>query len=113
MRVCQQFFYGAKKLDNLLDQFEAEYGIKVVETTYESNDELLAKLIAGKEGEYDIAVPTNTYIQAFKDNDLLEPFDEGAITNLGNIDDAYLGLVYDASATSPLVMEILSSAIWE
>ena len=39
----------------VLDQFEEEYGIKVVETTYESNDELLAKLIAGKEGEYDIA----------------------------------------------------------
>lgn len=80
---------------DVLDQFEQEYGIKVVETTYESNDELLAKLIAGKEGEYDIAVPTNTYIQAFKDNNLLEPFDKDAITNLGNIDDTYLGLVYD------------------
>ena len=79
----------------ILDQFEKEYGIKVIETTYESNDELLAKLIAGKEGEYDIAVPTNTYIQAFKDNNLLEPFDKGAITNLGNIDGAYLGLAYD------------------
>ena len=79
----------------ILDQFEEEYGIKVVETTYESNDELLAKLIAGKGGEYDIAVPTNTYIQAFKDNDLLEPFDDGAIKNLSNIDDTYLGLVYD------------------
>ncbi len=80
---------------DVLDQFEEEYGIKVVETTYESNDELLAKLIAGKGGEYDIAVPTNTYIQAFKDNDLLEPFDEGAITNLHNIDEAYLDLNYD------------------
>lgn len=80
---------------DILDRFEQEYGIKVIETTYESNDELLAKLIAGKEGEYDIAVPTNTYIQAFQDNDLLEPFDKGAITNLGNIDEAYLGLNYD------------------
>lgn len=80
---------------DVLDQFEEEYGIKVVQTTYESNDELLAKLIAGKEGEYDIAVPTNTYIQAFKDNDLLEAFDDGAITNLSNIDPAYLGLSYD------------------
>ncbi len=82
---------------DILDQFEEEYGIKVIETTFESNDELLAKLIAGKEGEYDIAVPTNTYIQAFKDNDLLEPFDEGAITNIGNLDDAYRGLAYDAN----------------
>ncbi len=80
---------------DVLDQFEAEYGIKVVETTYESNDEILAKLIAGKSGEYDIAVPTNTYITAFKDNNLIEPFDEGAITNLENIDPAYRGLAYD------------------
>lgn len=89
------YIWSEYMTQDVLDQFEEEYGIKVIETTYESNDELLAKLIAGKEGEYDIAVPTNTYIQAFKDNDLLEPFDEGAITNLGNIDDAYLGLVYD------------------
>ncbi len=80
---------------DVLDQFEAEYGIKVVETTYESNDELLAKLIAGKGGEYDIAVPTNTYLTAFQDNNLIEPFDEGAITNIGNLDPAFRGLPYD------------------
>ena len=33
---------------DILDQFEEEYGIKVIETTYESNDELLAKLIADR-----------------------------------------------------------------
>ncbi|MCR5320355.1 MAG: spermidine/putrescine ABC transporter substrate-binding protein [Lachnospiraceae bacterium] len=79
----------------VLDLFEQEYGIKVVETTFESNDELLAKLIAGKPGEYDIAVPTNTYITAFRENDLLEPFDKEALTNLSNIDEAFLGLDYD------------------
>lgn len=80
---------------DVLDQFQKEYGIKVIQTTYESDDELLAKLIAGKKGEYDIAVPTNTYIQAFKDNDLLEPLDKSALTNLKNIDPAYLNLDYD------------------
>ena len=80
---------------DVLDQFEKEYGIKVVQTTYESNDELLAKLIAGKSGEYDIAVPTNTYIQAFKDNDLMEPLDKDAITNLSNIDPVYLNQSFD------------------
>ena len=48
----------------VLDGFEKEYGIKVIETTYESNDEMLAKLLAGSKGQYDIAVPSNFYIEA-------------------------------------------------
>ena len=48
---------------DVLDEFEQEYGIKVIETTYESNDEMLAKLVAGKKGTYDIAVPTNYFIK--------------------------------------------------
>lgn len=82
-------------LPEVLEAFEDEYGIKVVETVYESNDEMLAKLLTGSEGEFDIVVPTHFFIGALLENDLLEPFDEGAITNLDNIDDAYLGLDYD------------------
>ena len=33
--------------EDVLNKFEEEYGIKVVETTFESNDEMLAKLMAG------------------------------------------------------------------
>lgn len=80
---------------DVLDLFEKEYGIKVVETTYESNDEMLAKLVAGKEGTYDIAVPTNFFVQVMKENDLLEPFDEGTITNMKNINPSYLDANYD------------------
>ena len=35
----------------VLDGFEKEYGIKVIETTFESNDEMLAKLLAGSKGQ--------------------------------------------------------------
>ncbi|MFV0528868.1 MAG: PotD/PotF family extracellular solute-binding protein [Lachnospiraceae bacterium] len=80
---------------DVLDQFEEEYGIKVVESTYESNDEMLAKLLVAPAGEYDIAVPSNFYIKAMLENDLLEPYDEGAITNLDNIYDDYLDPDYD------------------
>ena len=80
---------------DVLDLFKQEYGITVVQTTYESNDEMLAKLVAGKKGVYDIAVPTNYFIQALTENDLLEPYDDGAISNLGNIDSAYLNGSYD------------------
>ena len=70
----------------VLDGFEQEYGIKVVETTYESNDEMLAKLLAGTKGQYDIAIPSNFYIEAMLANDLLEELDFSVITNIENID---------------------------
>lgn len=82
-------------LPEVLEDFEKEYGIKVVETVYESNDEMFAKLLTGSEGEFDIAVPTHFFVGAMLENDLLEPFDEGAITNLDNIYDEYLDLDYD------------------
>ena len=84
--------YMPKKV---LDKFEKEYGIKVVESTYESNDEMLAKLMQVKKGEYDIAVPSNFYVSALRENDLLEPLDKKKLSNLGNIDKAYMGLDYD------------------
>lgn len=84
----------------VLDKFEAEYGIKVVQSTYESNDELLAKLVADSSGgEYDIAVPTNYYISAMLENDLLAEIDKDALTNYKNLDEAYLNLPYDEENT--------------
>lgn len=80
---------------DVLDGFEKEYGIQVVQSTYESNDEMMAKLTAGKKGEYDIAVPTNYYIKSMKEKGLLEPYDKNAITNLKNIDPSYKNLQYD------------------
>ena len=74
---------------DVLDKFEDEYGIKVVESTFESNDEMLAKLMAGGGSEYDIAVPSNFYIESMKANDLLEPLDKDVITNYNNIDATY------------------------
>lgn len=80
---------------DVLDGFKKEYGIEVVQSTYESNDEMMAKLIAGKKGQYDIAVPTNYYIKSMKEKGLLEPYDKNAIANLKNIDPSYKNLQYD------------------
>lgn len=80
---------------DVLDGFEKEYGIKVIQSTYESNDEMMAKLTAGKKGQYDIAVPTNYYINSMKAKGLLEPYDKNSITNLKNIDPSYRNLAYD------------------
>lgn len=92
--------------EDVLNKFEEEYGIKVVETTFESNDEMLAKLMAGGGSEYDIAVPSNFYIESMKANDLLEPLDKDVITNYDNIDETY-------RQCSVIRMESTVFHIWE
>lgn len=77
------------------DGFYEEYGIEVVETTYESNEELFAKLTAGDPTDYDVIVPTNFFVGALIESDLLEPFDEGAITTFENYGESYLDQQYD------------------
>ncbi len=79
----------------VLDLFEEEYGIKVVMSTFESNDEMFAKLLAGNNGTYDIAVPSNFFIESMLASNLLEELDEGVMTNLNNIDEAYRNMDYD------------------
>lgn len=77
--------------EDVLDKFKEEYGITVHQTIFETNDEMMAKLLAGNKGEFDLAVPSNFYVQALKDNDLIEPLDKEQIPNLKNIDEGYLG----------------------
>src|SRR5690348_4578575 len=43
---------------NVLEEFERQYGAKVVVDTFGSNEELLAKLQSGATG-YDVAVPSD------------------------------------------------------
>ncbi len=82
--------------EDVKNAFEEEYGIKVVESTYESNDELLAKLLAGgNSGTYDVALPSNYYITTMLANDLLVPYDATKLEHYSNLDPAYLGLEYD------------------
>ena len=79
----------------VLDLFEEEYGIKVIETTFESNDEMLAKLLAGGDSGYDIVVPTNFHIETLLANDLLAEINWDNVPNFANIDPAYVNPSYD------------------
>jgi len=47
--------------ESILKDFEKETGIKVVYDTYDSNDILETKLLAGKTG-YDVVVPTSSFL---------------------------------------------------
>lgn len=68
-------------------QFKAETGIKVNETYFASNEELLAKLRAGATG-YDIIVPSDYMCSILIKSELLQPLDiEGYIPNFAGVDE--------------------------
>lgn len=77
------------------DQFEEETGIKVVETTFSSNEEMLAKLTAGGSDQYDLVIASNYVIPAMQEQGLIKPLNKDNIPNFSNLYDIYKGMDFD------------------
>jgi len=69
----------------VLQDFEKEYGIRVVYDIFADNDDLQAKL-AGSGTPYDVVFPTANAVPAMAAKGLLGKLDKGSLKNLGNID---------------------------
>ncbi len=74
--------------------FEKEFGVKVVYDTYESSEEMVAKLEAGASG-YDLVVPPTYGATALRAAGLLAPLSPKYLANLGNIAPLFRGLPHD------------------
>lgn len=81
--------------DSILRDFEAEYDVDVVYDTYGSNEEMLAKLMAGGLGQYDLVVPSDYMVAVMIEEGLAEEIDLTQIPNLTHIDPKYLDTPYD------------------
>ena len=55
--------------------FEREFGVRVRYGVYESNEEMLARVMTGNSG-WDIVFPTSYLIQPMRDMQLLAPLDQ-------------------------------------
>ena len=75
--------------EGLIAAFEKETGIKVNYTTFETNEALNAKLVAGNTG-YDIVVPGTVFAKGQIEAGLLQQLDKSKIPNLANLDPAIL-----------------------
>jgi putrescine transport system substrate-binding protein len=75
--------------DDTIENFEKETGIKVNYDNYDSNETLMAKLIAGNTG-YDIVVPGAHFAKTQIEGGLLQKLDRSKLTNWGNLDPALL-----------------------
>jgi spermidine/putrescine transport system substrate-binding protein len=78
----------------LLDAFEEEYGVRVIEDFYDANESMLPKIRAGNSG-YDIVVPSDYAVEILREEDLLAPLDKSLLPNLEYINPALLDLYYD------------------
>ena len=67
----------------VLEDFTRETGVKVVYDTYDSNEILETRLLAGKAG-YDVVVPSATFLQRQIKAGVYQPLDKSRLKNLGN-----------------------------
>ena len=68
----------------VIEDFTAETGIKVRYDTFDSNDILETKLLAGRTG-YDLVVPTAYFLERQIKAGVFQKLDKTKLSNLGNV----------------------------
>lgn len=68
----------------VLDAFTKETGITVVYDTYDSNEVLETRLLAGKSG-YDVVAPSGPFLQRLIRAGVFQPLDKAKLPNLVNV----------------------------
>jgi spermidine/putrescine transport system substrate-binding protein len=74
--------------------FEAEFGVRVRYATYESNEEMLAKVLGGNSG-WDVVFPTHNRIPPMRQYGLLAPLDHARLPNLPNLEPRFQSPPWD------------------
>lgn len=86
--------WGNYTSPEMIDKFEAETGIDVTITDYDSNDTALAKIKAGGHG-FDIVVPSGTYVPIFIGEGLLMESNPNEMENFEHMDDRWVDVEFD------------------
>ncbi|MDH5278944.1 MAG: spermidine/putrescine ABC transporter substrate-binding protein, partial [Actinomycetota bacterium] len=90
------YTWGEYDSPKVLKEFTASVGPKLQVDSYNSNEEMVNKLVATKgTSGYDLVVPTGPFIPQMVANDLLEPIDLTRLPNFSNVDTVYLGQSWD------------------
>ncbi|OLP05529.1 extracellular solute-binding protein [Rhodoferax antarcticus] len=84
--------------EGMVAEFEKETGIKVNYDTFETNEALHAKLVAGNSG-YDIVVPGSVFAKPQIEGGMFQPLAKDKIANLANLDPAIMATL--AKNTDP------------
>lgn len=80
----------------ILDGFEAETGISVNYTTFDSNEAMYAKLkLLDDSSQYDLAVPSTYYVEKMANEGLLQEIDQSKLGNFNNLDTSFTNTKVD------------------
>ena len=85
--------WGEYMGENLIKNFEKEFGVKVILEYFDSNEMMYTKLQAGD--AYDVLVPSDYMIERLMAEDMLQELDLSKIPNLSNLAEGVKGLPYD------------------
>ena len=80
--------------EQVLADYEEEFGVEIIYDTYASNEDLLAKLQAGAEG-YDVIFPSDYMVGQMIALDLLAEIDISELANIGNMDPQFMNAPFD------------------
>jgi len=79
----------------MITLFERERGVRIRYGTYESNEEMLAKVMTGNSG-WDVAFPTHSRLGPMERAGLIAPLDHVRLPSLGNLDPRFREPVWDS-----------------
>jgi putrescine transport system substrate-binding protein len=91
-KVLNVFTWPDYIAPDTIDNFEAEYGIKVNYDTYDSTEMAEARLLAGRTG-YDVVAHAERYSARLIPIGVYQPLDRSKLTNWKNLDPWVLGIV--------------------
>ncbi len=82
---------------DLVAKFTKETGIQVIYSTFESNEEMFAKMkLLAKEGEgYDLVFPSSYYVDKMAKEGLLKKLDHSKLKNFHQIPEEFLNRSFD------------------
>lgn len=93
-QVLNVFNWSEYLPQSVIDKFEETYNIKVNYSTFSSNEEMLAKLMAGG-GKYDVAVASDFMVEILRKQGLIQEINKDNIPNIKNIGSQFLDLPFD------------------
>lgn len=110
LRVCA---WGDIFDQQFINQFEEETGIKILLSSYSSNEELLLKLKATKGSGVDVIVPSDYTVPLLIHENLLQKIDKKRIEKFEHLDRRLLGQPFDANNdySLPFCWEIFALGI--
>lgn len=92
-RTLRVYNAGEYMDPHILEQFEQQYGCKVIYETFDSNESMYTKVKSG--AVFDILIPSDYMIERLIHEKMLQPINWSLIDHADGLDPAIMGFAYD------------------